>query len=254
MSTTSNGSNILAAVGGISLTACVVGVRLVSALTGMGHAHARILDVPHTAAVAQTTPATLVQAPPPAAVPTRRVATMDPTHTVPPAPVTAPAAVSTPAPDQTEVSGGQVTFIHGNPGYRLSYPNDWTVNRAGQEYGVLAPDNNAGVEVSVEDSPAIDTTGLQADLIARLPGFLQQYGGTADSTPQFQTATVDGVQAVVGTLPVTKNGQTGMANVSALCSGGHIYFVVGVIADQTAATAAQDDAEVVTIMDSFHLR
>jgi hypothetical protein len=121
-------------------------------------------------------------------------------------------------------------------------------------YTIVSPDYNAGVGVYTEAADGVDTNGLETEIVTKLPVFLQAYGGSATGTPQFQAAAVDGVPAVVSAFPVMKNGLDGIASVSAVSSGGHIYFVWGLVVDRTSPLAAQETAQVQTIMDGFHLR
>lgn len=256
MNAMNNGSNILAGVGGCILTVCLVGLRLVHS---MGLPNQQLPAVAPTATVisAPTTPSStpnrLVATPTSGVASTYDLATPRTVQVASQTTTDTPAATAMPASDQTVVTGNQATFINSTSGYRLSYPTSWTTTRTGQDFAVLAPDDNAGVEVYVEPSGELDTAGLETELVNKLPVFLQEYGGVAASTPQFQVASVDGISGVVATFAVDKNGQSGIASVSATYSNSQIYFVSGVIADQTISGAAQDEAQVVTIMDGFHL-
>ena len=264
-----NGSNILAVVGGAALAAGMVGIHLVQALLPHEQ-HFRVVPHPTAIVTATTARPTATVAPHPTVIvsPTAtlrvQVPTAPSTAHVSPTAAQIPTAIPTLAPTRVApaatsmqpnpaISGGQATYTNRHLRFRLAYPSTWPATPSPDSYEVDSPDRNAGVGVYVEASAAVDTTSLESAVTAKLPMFLQQYGGSAAGAPQYQLASVDGLTAVVSGFAVAKDGVQGVASVSAVYNAGEIYYVWGVVADGTSALAAQDPSQVQAIMNNFHL-
>lgn len=162
--------------------------------------------------------------------------------------------------DATATSSTNRTYVDTAHGFALSYAADWTPTStqvgAIPAYIVKAPSGNAMVSVVIEQSPDLDAAGLRTQLLAGLTSFLQASGYSADSAPQYNTATVSGVQAQIATVNVTSpsNGTTGVARCAVLTANQHFYLLVGLVNDTTADTADQDIQQVQAVLNSFALR
>ena len=243
MRTTTNlkrDSRVLGIVAIGALAACVLGARLTEAqpaqvavgINGHPTNSTTITNVVNTTAIPSNT------APSATAVPVDTVA--------------APAVtVTTPA--------GMTAYVDSALPYSLDYPSDWTKSTSTASgvtyFTAVAPDQNAEVVVGAEASPSLNTAGLQSQLETNVNALVTSAGFTATAAPQYTSGSVNGVPTQAAQITIrSSNGATGTAAAAVVYYKGELYFVVGVINDDSTSSATQETAQLQSVASSFALR
>jgi hypothetical protein len=169
---------------------------------------------------------------------------------------TAPIATAVPA---NTIPAGMTAYVDSSLPYSLDYPNDWTPSSSTASgvtyFRAAAPDENAEVFVGAQPSAFLDTAGLQTQLEANVNSLVTSAGFTAISTPKYASGSVNGVATQGATITIESNtGATGAVAAAVAYYKGEMYFVVGVVNDDSAAGASQDAAQLQSIANSFSLR
>jgi hypothetical protein len=175
--------------------------------------------------------------------------------------VSIPTAVpaNTNVPVTNSVPAGMTAYVDSNLPYSLDYPNAWTTSSSAASgvtyFRAAAPDGNAEVFVGAQASNYLDTAGLQTQLETNVNALVTSAGFTAGSTPKYASGSVNGVPTQGATITIeSSTGATGAVAAAVAYYKGEMYFVVGVVNDDSAAGASQDAAQLQSIANSFSLR